>query len=189
MTRNVITIFFKYRKWIYTILVLPVLAGFIYQLIYYYVYPLPYISWSRFQLILFPIVEVLFLLVCFDIFIHRSNENNKSTLGWQLAFIFLGVNLLALSSLAGYYESRAQSPSSQLFLSLVPVLKGFLIFSIVLCFFIGFSKRLSKHLEIVFICRRSFAKAHLAYGGHSPDWFCGWIRIAVIQPGGIPPLY
>lgn len=142
MTRNVITFFFKYRKWIYTILALPVLAGFIYQLIYYYVYPLPYISWSRFQLILFPIVEVLFLLVCFDIFIHRSNENNKSTLAWQLAFLISGINLLALSFLGAYYESRAQSPSSQLFISLVPVLKGFLIFCMVLCFFIGFGKSL-----------------------------------------------
>jgi hypothetical protein len=133
---------FKYRKWIYSVLALPFVVGSLYQLIYSYLYPLPYISWPKLQLIFVPLGELLLLVACFDIYFQRSTQKNKSTLGWQLGFLISNINLVFIYRFAAYYEGRSQYQSAQLVLSGVPAAKVLFSVFTVVCFFIGFRKYL-----------------------------------------------
>jgi len=138
---NIFTFFKKYRKLIYAVLTLPVAAGVIYQLTYYYLYPLPYFSWPKFHLAIIPFAELFLLFACIDIFIHYSDRQDF-TLGWQLIFYFATINLTVVNALAAYYGDLAQYSAARLVLSFVPAAKYLLIFITFLSFWMGFNKLL-----------------------------------------------
>ena len=129
----------KYRKWIYLMLALPVSIGVIFQLIYYFIYPLAYVPWPKFHLAILPFAELILLFGCIDIH-NRNREKQKSTLGWQLAFIYSSINLITVFMLEAYYEKLAQYSSAQLVLSYMPAVEYILVFSIVLCLWMGFRR-------------------------------------------------
>jgi len=131
----------KYRILIYAVLGLPVAAGVIYQFIHYYLFPLSYLSWSKFQLIVIPFAELLLLFGSFDIYTHLKLKKYPD-IGWQLAFLITASNLIVINALAAYYQGRAGYPLVHAILSLVPALVGLVFLSMMLCFWMGFRKPL-----------------------------------------------
>jgi hypothetical protein len=134
-------LFSKHRVLIYAILALPVGAGVIYQFIHYYLYPLSYLSWSKFHLIVIPFAELLLFFASFDIYTHLKAKKYPD-IGWQLVFLITASNLLVINALAAYYQERAGYPLVHAILSLVPVLEGLLFLSMMICFWMGFRKPL-----------------------------------------------
>lgn len=138
---RIIIYLFKNRKLIYAILALPVVAGVIYQLIYYYLYPPPYLSWSKFHLIVIPFAELFLLFISYDIYV-RLKGKRSSVIGWQLALLITTFNLIVVYVLAAYYGERTNYPFVHVILFFVPALKVLLILSVALCFGMGFGKSL-----------------------------------------------
>src|ERR1035437_991060 len=124
---------------IYALLSLPVVVGLIYQLIHYYFYPLPYLSWSKFHLIVIPFAELLLLFASFDIY-ARLKVKKYPDIGWQLVFLIAAFNFIVVNVLAAYYRARTGYSLVHAILSLEPVVEGLLLLSTMLCFWMGFRK-------------------------------------------------
>jgi hypothetical protein len=130
----------KHRGLIYAVLALPVVVGMIYQLIYRFLYPLPYLSWSRFQLLVGPFIELLLLFTSFDIYLHYKKE--KPAIIWLLVFFITIVNLIAVFAFTAYYEERSVYSHVQAFLLFASFLKGILIVGLFFCLGMIFKKPL-----------------------------------------------
>lgn len=133
--------FSKHRKLIYGVLALPVVCGIIYQFIHYYLYPLPYLSWSKFLFIIIPFAELFLLFASFDIY-ARLKAKKYPDIGWQLAFLITASNLIGINVLTAYYQGRVDYPLVHAVLSSVPALEVFLFLSMMTFFWMGFRKPL-----------------------------------------------
>jgi hypothetical protein len=138
---NFLKLFSKYRILIYVILIL-LIVGFVgFQLIDSFVSPLPFISLSQVHLAVLLLVNLFLFHISFDIYNH-SQSGKRKIVAWQLSFVIILLNFVAVYLFADFYASRSNYPLVATLLTFVPAGEVILTLGGLLCFWKGFGDHL-----------------------------------------------
>jgi hypothetical protein len=133
----------QHKHWIYLLLGLPLAGGILYQVVHYYIYPLPYLSWPRFHAVFLPLAELFLLLAGLDLWEHTPRQSQKER-AWQFACLVAGLNLVLALGLQHYYAVLNPYPGVLIIRSLLPLAIGFCVAVVLISLVMGFGRLVRK---------------------------------------------